>query len=276
MRLIAFIVILITLNTATATEKPKLTILSHAYFASEADKLSINLHLAAVINPALADEFNIDVDFTNHARLMKRLSSNEASCTFNAIKTPERAESMVFSNIPTYMHVQRQVYALKSTLESGSAPISVTKLLENKGSFGIIGSTSYRELDEVFANKQYNVAAIYGENAFLQLSRLLLNKRIDYIVAYTQALEAHITAHELNQLTSRRIAEYPEFINGFFTCSKTTAGYRAIALINDYMKSAEMAAYIQQLHSKSNHPDDAKAMLNIYTQSYGIHFENSD
>ena len=276
MRLIAFIVILFTLNTAKATEKPKLTILSHAYFASEADKLSINLHLAAVINPALADEFDIDVDFTNHARLMKRLSSDEASCTFNAIKTPERAESMVFSKIPTYMHMQRQVYALKSTLKSGTAPISVNKLLKNKGSFGIIGSTSYRDLDDVFANKQYNVAAIYGENAFLQLSRLLLNKRIDYIVAYKQALEAHIPAHELSQLTSRRIAEYPEFINGFFTCSKNTEGYRAIALIDDYMKSAEMAAYIQQLHSQSNHPDDANAMLDIYSKRYGIRFENSN
>ena len=42
------------------------------------------------------------------------------------------------------------------------------------------------------------------------------------------------------------------------------------------MKSAEMAAYIQQLHNQSNHPDDAKAMLNIYTQSYGIRFENSN
>lgn len=275
MRLIAFIVILFTLNTATATEKPKLTIWSHAYFASEADKLSINLHLAAVIKPALSDTFNIDVEFTNHARVIKHLSSNEPSCTFNAIKTPEREENMVFSKVPTYMHLQRQLYALKSALQPSSEPISVAELLKNKGSFGIIGSTSYRELDEIFANKHHNVAAIYGENAFLQLSQLLINKRIDYIIAYKQALEAHIPAHELDLLTSRRIAEYPEFINGFFACSKTTIGYRAIALIDDFMKSAEMAAYLQQLHRQNNHPDDAKAMLDIYTQRYGIHFKNS-
>jgi len=42
------------------------------------------------------------------------------------------------------------------------------------------------------------------------------------------------------------------------------------------MKSAEMAAYIQQLHSQSNHPDDANAMLDIYSKSYGIRFENSN
>jgi len=274
MRLIGFIVILFTLNTATATEKPKLTILSHAYFANEFDKNSVNRHLNAVIKPALADEFDIDVEITNHARLLKRLSGNEASCTYNAIKTQNRSKAMIFSTIPTYMHVQRRLYALKSTLKSGSEPISVTELLKSKASFGIVGSTSYRELDSIFADKKFNVATIYGENAFLQLSRLLFSKRIDYIVAYKQTLDVHIPAHELNQLTSRRIAEYPEFINGFFTCSKNTEGYRAMSLINDYMQKVEMAAYIKELHQQMNDPSDAEAMLKIYTNEYGILFQN--
>ncbi len=174
------------------------------------------------------------------------------------------------------MHMQRQLFALKPNIENLPSSASVESLLANKQIFGVIGSTSYQQLDPIFDKHNTKIARIYGENPFLQLSKLLLNRRIDYIVAYRESLYSHLDAQQLKLLSSRTIKEYPQFINGFFTCSKTAAGYRAIALIDEYMKSAEMAAYIQQLHNQSNHPDDAKAMLNIYTQSYGIRFENSD
>ncbi|WP_217877095.1 transporter substrate-binding domain-containing protein [Pseudoalteromonas shioyasakiensis] len=262
--------------TVKANEKSALTILSPSYFANEYDEKNINQHFYKVIEPALSDEFQLSVQFTNHARLMKRLASEKTSCTYNAIKTPERAKNMLFSNVPTYMHMQRQLFALKPNIDNLPSSVSVESLLANKQIFGVIGSTSYQHLDPIFEKHNAKIAHIYGENPFLQLSKLLLNRRIDYMVAYRESIYSHLDAKQLTLINSRPIKEYPQFINGFFTCSKTAAGYRAIKLFNNYMKSAEMAAYIQQLHSQSNNPDDAKAMLKIYTKSYGIRFENSD
>ncbi|MCO6355933.1 transporter substrate-binding domain-containing protein [Pseudoalteromonas shioyasakiensis] len=262
--------------TVKANEKSALTILTPSYFANEYDEKNINQHFYKVIEPALSDEFQLSVQFTNHARVMKRLASEKTSCTYNAIKTPERAKNMLFSNVPTYMHMQRQLFALKPNIDNIPSSASVESLLANKQIFGVIGSTSYQQLDPIFEKHNTKIAHIYGENPFLQLSKLLLNRRIDYIVAYRESLYSHLDAKQLKLISSRTIKEYPQFINGFFTCSKTAAGYRAIALIDEYMKSAEMAAYIQQLHSQSNHPDDAKAMLDLYSKSYGIRFENSN
>ncbi len=274
MRLIGFIVILFTLNTATATEKPKLTILSHAYYDNEVDTQTLTRHLDNVLQPALADHFNLVPDLTNHARLMKRLASNEPSCTFNAIKSPKRAKNMLFSTIPTFMHVQREIFALNETIQDELNPVSVVALLNKKRIFGVIGSASYRELDTVFANQKTNVAYIYGENAFLQLSLLLMNKRIDYIIAYREALEAHLSSEQLARLTSRKIAEYPEFIDGFFTCSKTPEGRKAIQLMDSFMLSERMAKYLKQIHKEGNSEQVLNSMLETYSNKYGILFQN--
>ncbi|UJX27315.1 transporter substrate-binding domain-containing protein (plasmid) [Pseudoalteromonas sp. CF6-2] len=275
MRLGLLFLIMLTLSIAFASDKSKLIILSHAYFDNETDKNSVNYHLVKAIQPALGNEFHLKLQFTNHARQIKRLSSNEPSCTFNAIKTPERKQNMLFSTVPTFMHVQRQLFGLKNELKSKPSDISVEQLLHKNYIFGIIGSTSYQQLDKLFASNASNVAVIYGENPFLQLSNLLMNNRIDFIIGYQETLFAHLTVEQQSLIESRPIIELPKFINGYFACSKTPQGRRAMELMNNYMKTHDMAAYLKEIHTNNSRPEDTQAMLDIYTKTYGINFKNA-
>ncbi|MCQ8880383.1 hypothetical protein NQS96_01040 [Pseudoalteromonas shioyasakiensis] len=273
--LVSFFAITFFSTDTKASEKRKLTILSHSYFANEFDKRNINEHFLKVIKPALGDEFHLSVQFTNHARLIKRLSSKEPSCTFNAIKSAERAEHMLFSKVPTFMHMQRQLFGLKSNIDNLPSPVSVTSLLKEKYIFGIIGSSSYQQLDSYFEKYRSKIANIYGENPFLQLSKLLLNQRIDFIVAYPESLYAHLNEDQLKLVSSRPISEYPEFTNGYFTCSKTAEGIHAIRLMNTYMMTPPMAEYLYAIHKANNLSADLEAMLNVYKRRYKISFKNN-
>ncbi|MDQ2042554.1 hypothetical protein NRL14_02280 [Pseudoalteromonas sp. 20-92] len=249
---------------------PSLTILSYSYFSDEDADSRPGEQYYNFFQPILNTYFNTVLTRTNHARLIKRLSTNEAVCSFNLIKTKARNKQLVFSQIPTYMHQQRKLFGFKNTLKDLPTKVSISKLLNNKHTFAIVSSTSYQQLDVIFSDYRTQVAKITGANSFAQLSQLLIHKRVDMIIDYENTMKMNLTDTQFSQLESRDISEYPEFINGYFACSKTSEGKKAIALIDNYMKTPAAYDFLKQTHHNSTSPEVAERMMAIYKTTFNI------
>ena len=255
--------------TSTVFAHPKLTILSRAYINDDIDRTS-DKNFYTFFQQILASEFDLSFQWTNNARLIRRLSSSEAVCSYNLIKTKERETQFLFSAIPSTLHVQRKLFAFKSTLKDLPQIVSVSKLLAENKTFGIVGSTSYKELDPIFAHYPNQVVAVNSTNSFAQLGRLLTHKRIDMIVDYDFTLKSFLTNEEYDQLDSRKISEYPEFIRGYFSCSRTEEGKKAIEMINNYIKMPQMYDFLKKNHYTLFDQATAKRIMQVYKNEFNL------
>jgi len=258
-----------TLNFAHA--KTNITFLSRSYtLDSETEDRTTDTKYHALFQQILGEEFSTQSQWTNHARLIKRLSSKEAVCSYNLIKTPQREANFLFSDIPTTLYIQRKLFAHKDTIKNLPKKVSVSTLLSDKNTFAIIGSTSYKELDKVFAAFPSQVISINGTNSFEQLAQILAHKRIDMIVDHDHNLKTLLPAKQYEQLDSREISEYPEFISGYFVCSKTKSGKQAIDLMNNAMKTSLMYNFIKEYHYSVTPLPIAQRIMQMYKTDYNL------
>jgi uncharacterized protein (TIGR02285 family) len=246
-----------------------LTILSRAYNDDTTERTA-EKRFYALFQQILRDEFNITTEWTNHARLIKRLSGTQPVCSYNLIKTKQREKLFLFSEIPTTMFVQRKLFGYKETLQGLPETVSVSKLLSNNKTFGILSSTSYQQLDTMFVDYQHQVASINSADSFAQLGQLLTHKRIDIIVDYEYTVKSFLSDEQYAQLDSRSISEYPEFINGYFACSQTVEGEKAITLVNQYMRTPAMYEFLKGVHYDGFDADTAKRMMHVYETKHNV------
>lgn len=118
------------------------------------------------------------------------------------------------------MFIQRKVFALKETLQYLPDKVSILNLLAQKHMFAILSSTSYQELDRMLAMYEDQIMPITGANNFSRLAKLLLYKRVDFIIDYDLSVKNFCTAQQYTLLDIRKIKEYPEFNTGYFACSR--------------------------------------------------------
>ncbi|XQF91708.1 hypothetical protein ACOBV8_19670 (plasmid) [Pseudoalteromonas espejiana] len=77
-----------------------------------------------------------------------------------------------------------------------------------------------------------------------------------------------LTSEQFKQLESREIAEYPVFINGFFACSKSTVGDKAIQAINRLMKTPSLYSYFQKNLKQTYSAETTSEMLLAYKKEF--------
>lgn len=248
---------------------PTLTILSREY-NGDGTEHTTDKRFYALFQEILSGELKTTAEWTNHARLIKRLSSVQPVCSYNIIKTKQREKLFLFSDAPTTMYTQRKLYGLKETLKGLPETVSVSMLLANKNTFGISLSTSYQQLDTMFADYKHQVASISRAADFSQLAQLLMHKRVDMIVSYDYTLKRFLSDDEYSQLDSRNISEYPGFINGHFACSRTAEGKKAISLLNDFMHSTEMYTFLESIHIGVFGEKITEQIMQIYINQYQV------
>lgn len=271
MRLLSIISCLIVfiLSCSSAVAKDSLVILSRALKDDNIERTSDKLFYDT-FSHALKDEFTTTFQWTNHARLIRRLESDEAVCSYNIIKTPQREKLFEFSHIPTSMHIQRKIYGDKETLKNRPETVSVSKLLAQYKTFGAVSSVSYEQLDKMFSNYHDQVVSLHGADSFTQLAQLLLHKRVNLIVNYDSVMKTLLTNEQLATLDSRKIAEYPEFVTGHFVCSRPPKGSKALDIINAYMSTPQMYNFIKKTHFSAFDKQTATNMLSEFKNKYNL------
>ena len=255
----------------TVYAKQTVTFISYNYFLNEEDKSMDDERYLSAITQKLSDTFIINHYTTNVTRMLKKLLGQSNVCSFNILKTSLREKQFIFSAIPSSMFIQRKLFALKETLQYLPDKVSILNLLAQKHTFAILSSTSYQELDRMLAMYEDQIMPITGANNFSRLAKLLLYKRVDFIIDYDFSVKNFLTAQQYTLLDSRKIKEYPEFNTGYFACSRTTIGKKVINQIDKLMQSKKIFQAIEQYHYASLPPQIAKKVMAIYK----THYENN-
>ncbi|MDC9521930.1 transporter substrate-binding domain-containing protein [Pseudoalteromonas sp. Angola-31] len=259
-----FLIILhVLLISSLSHANEPLTLLSRAN-ASTDGFLNSDKTFESLLNHTI----NTKLQWTNQARLIKRLMGNEAVCSYDIIKTPEREKHILFSNIPTTIYEQRKIYAFKRTLQNFPERVSVAQLLEKDFTLAVDSGTSYQKLEPVLTKYNEQIAAISSEDTSSQLPQLLIHNRIDMIVDYEVNVLGALTNEQLKQIDSREIAEFPEFVNGYFACSKSELGEKVIKTINILMNTPEIYDRLQKSLQQAYSADTSSAMMLAYSQEH--------
>lgn len=253
----------------------RLTILSRDYSLDE--RYATPEHqFYFIFKQALEPELNTKLEWTNHARIFKMLDGDDDVCSYNIIKTPERSKQLLFSDAPTTLFPQKRVYFYPATLNTSAERISIASLLQQKRTFAAVASSNYGQLGELFAAYPKQVSLVKGAESFTQVSQMLLHKRIDFLVEYDYTIKRLLTPSQYQLLTHRAIAEYNEFVTGYFACSNTKVGEQAIEKINALFKTPQMHTFLKQVHYQQFDEPTAAKMMALLETKYGLIKATSD
>jgi len=186
------------------------------------------------------------------------LQNEDNVCMADRIKTPHR-ESYSFFSTPHDLYLGQQLYRLAQ-----SSPLA-NKVLNNQGEvidlpslfsyypsqiLAIASGTSYGiELDRQIAElNPDNVFTRSGSKRAVSLAKMLLRKRIDYIIYYPQ--EINEVKQSNIKLESYTVADSPPYFLGHVSCSKTKAGKQIIMHIDEILKHAYRTNEFYQAHEK--------------------------
>ncbi|XQF93903.1 hypothetical protein ACOBV9_20695 (plasmid) [Pseudoalteromonas espejiana] len=255
--------LLVLVFTPLSLANEPLTLLSRANGATD-DFLNSDRAFTRLLSRSFATK----LQWTNQARLIKRLATNEAVCSYNIIKTAEREKHILFSDVPTSVYEQRKLFALKQTFKDLPCGCLLDSLLKKDFTLGVDSGTSYQTLEPIFSKYKDQIAAISSEDTSSQLPNLITHNRIDMIVDYEINVREALTSEQFKQLESREIAEYPAFINGFFACSKSTVGDKAIQAINRLMKTPSLYSYFQKNLKQTYSETNCSEMLLAYKKEF--------
>lgn len=260
----SLIILLLLVSKMSVADEP-ITLLSRANAPSDGF-----LNSDETFNRLLSHAFTTKLQWTNQARLIKRLTTNEPVCSYDLIKTPEREQHIIFSELPTTVYEQRKVYAFKSFLDNLPKRVSVLELLEKNHTLGIDSGTSYKELEPILEKYKDQIASISSEDTSSQLPNLLIHNRIDMIIDYEINIQETFSDEQLKKIGSRAIAEYPEYVNGYFACSKTSQGNKVIQALNHLMKSPAIYNYLRQQPQHSYSADTSSGIMLANKQMFVI------
>jgi len=209
----------------------------------------------------LSHAFDAKLQWTNQARLIVRLETSEPVCSYDLIKTSEREKNIVFSELPTTVYEQRKIYAFKDFLAGLPEQVSIADLLDKNHTLGVDSGTSYKELEPILKKYKNQIASISSEDTSSQLPNLLIHNRIDMIVDYEVNIQETFSKEQLKKIGSRAITEYPEYINGYFACSKTPQGIKVIQAINHLMKTPTIYNYLRKQPGHSYSADTSSEIM---------------
>lgn len=247
---------------------PTVKLISYDYFLHEGEKSINDEQYINTFIKELSNQFKVEQYNTNAARMLKELSNQSQACSFNILKTAQREKQFIFSDIPSSMFLQRRLFGLKETIQNFPEKVSISKLLANNYTFAVITSTSYQELDSTLMMYQHQTAPIIGADSFSRLAKLLLHKRVDFIIDYDMSVNHFLTDEQYSSLESRQIIEYPEFNSGYFACNNSQEGIEFISQINTLMQSDTIRNSIKQYHSADFGPEIAHQIMAIYNAKY--------
>ena len=243
-------------------------LMSYDYFLHEEEKSINDEQYINAFKKELSWQFKIEQYKTNAARMLKQLSNQPQACSFNILKTAQREKRLIYSDIPSSMFLQRKVFGLRETLKDFPEPVSVSKLLAKNYTFAILTSTSYQELDSILLMYPHQTVPIIGADSFSRLAKLLLYKRVDFIIDYDMSVKRFLSNEQYSSLDSREIEEYPEFNSGYFACNNSPTGTQFISQINTLMQSDTIRNSIKQYHSADFGPEIAQRIMAIYNTKY--------
>ncbi|QBG34837.1 hypothetical protein [Litorilituus sediminis] len=220
--------------------------------------------------------YDIEYIPTSIKRINALLKSQQNVCVDNKIKTPQRQQYSIFSDVQ-HIYLGLKLYRLAKTspmsqkaLNAQDEIISLPALFAQYPDeiLGIADGASYG----VILDKQ--IAQLASNNVFARsagfrvksTADMLVKQRVDYVIYYPADIDMLIGKRI--SLESYKVANTPDYIKGHISCAKTPLGYAVIEDINSILNKAYSSDWFYQSHAKwvpqSNHQDLKQYFLEVF------------
>jgi uncharacterized protein (TIGR02285 family) len=194
---------------------------------------------------------------SNVKRLLFTLKNTESSCSCGINKTPEREKELYFS-LPALIAPGVGVCTRKQLVEKiGShKKVSLKKLLNNKQlTLGIPAARSFDpSIDPIIKEHLHskNVYSIFGTNINTSLMKMLIHKRIDYMMARpNESLYLAKKMGKAHEIINIPLEEASNYILSYIACSRNKHGFEVIKQINKILKTQRNSAEYKKLLENS-------------------------
>jgi uncharacterized protein (TIGR02285 family) len=206
------------------------------------------------------------------------IKNHKNICTASRIKNNERERYSLFST-PQNIYLSYKLYRLK---QSKSVPNSA---INNKGDIISLKKLFMAEPNKVLAladgisyGKFFDkaISELNSKNVYLRsgvkradaISKMLVSKRIDYILYFPTVLSSVID--KSIELESYNIAKAEPYILGHFTCSKNELGQQVINDINKILFRAYQTPEFYHAHSQWLLPADLMILNQHFPKIFNV------
>jgi uncharacterized protein (TIGR02285 family) len=224
------------------------------------------------------NNYQINFQRVSARRTDLTIKNHNNICTASKIKNKSRQQYSLFST-PQNLYLGYKLYRLKQqtplpndVINEQGEIISLKKLFmaEPNKVLAIADGISYGKFfDEAISElKPNNVYVRSGVKRAEAISKMLISKRIDYILYFPAVLNKVIDKDI--QLESYNIANAEPYILGHFTCSKNELGQQVINDINKILFKAYQTTEFYHAHSQGLRPADLTILNQHFPNIFNI------
>ncbi|GAA0351387.1 hypothetical protein GCM10009092_14710 [Bowmanella denitrificans] len=264
--LLALTIVFSVLNPVLAKE-PLVLISGNLYQHRDVDPQE--KHLLALFSQALSGEFAVETLWLNQQMRMSMIRRFDNYCSYNAIRTAEREQHSYFSRYPSTIYPSRKLVSLKGRFDGLPERVSVSALLEQKFTMAIVGMSYYGELTPLLSARPEQIVQLSGSETYDQLISMFERDRFDMLIEYEDFVRRIVGQRDVLQF--RQIAEYDNSpVAGFFFCSISESGRRAVDIIDDFFRSKAMLEGLRDFHTSRFSPGDQALIFRQFRELYGL------
>ncbi|OUL56937.1 hypothetical protein B1199_16360 [Pseudoalteromonas ulvae] len=221
-----------------------------------------------ILYSAVAPQIDLDMFKTTLARGLELIESEPNYCSYNIVKNEARSQAMVFSKFPSSIYPKRKLFYIDPSFSDIPANNTVAAISKN-ARIGLVSKAYFNVLSKDPSLNKDNFILINGMNKHQQLVQMLMKGRLDFIIEYQSIVDAFISDSD-KKVYSRRLEDSQGNEMGYFVCSPTDEGRAVIEKINNLFLSKAFQQWIKDYHYTHFPADDARILLQIYQQQFGL------
>jgi uncharacterized protein (TIGR02285 family) len=228
----------------------KVTVLLE-FSAANSEAYALQMQHWHLVQQALGTSMAINYEHVSLQRSLE-LMQKSGYCAINKMKTPERLNSLLFSNQPINISPSLRLIRMGTTPQS--QPIDLNQWLHtsSKLKVGIATGRSYgAALDQLIQQHAAQIYQLSGEDVHVKLWQMLQKGRLDAIVDYSVRIDYLNKMQPSPQPYSvEQILGQPALVEGYFVCNATEHGQQVIAQINKILESAALQQALYQSYQQ--------------------------
>ncbi|GHF85937.1 hypothetical protein [Thalassotalea marina] len=200
----------------------------------------------------LAEQLKFVYIGASRKREWLELTSHDNVCLYNKIKTVEREQSAIFSELPIQIFPPNQLITIdvphlpdELTIEEAIEKYQLKIAIQAGRSYG-------KDTDKQLQDNLTKLIVVEGLNSTNRIMDMLLSGRINAIVEFPTVVDNSLKANDKTGLIERinafQIESGAGFAHGYIACSKTPQGQNLINILN----AALGRESVQQMMIKQN------------------------
>jgi len=268
---VVLILLVFCIFPAIAENEVKITLVADL-IDNQQKLLPLDLSSRIILNlqEQMSKNVNISYERADRTREWLLLNKRPDVCLYNKIKTKARMAQGLYTKTPMNIFPANRLVIKK--VHDIPQHTSISDAIHQYGlKIGVVAGRSYGEaIDRKIAFEKQNLVIIRGEYGALRLRSMLMQNKLDGIIEYQEVFVNEIGKEKSDKsLSYIELSDIPPYILGYFVCSKSEQGKKAIEMLDELLLTKKVRDMIIEEHEREFASFEKSELLSIYQQASG-------